>query len=175
MGYIGKMSKETFNLTWDTFDHHVKEMMSEMLKDDGMADVTLVSDDMKQFRVHKIILSSCSSVFKSLLSPNNHESIVVYLNGILFEELEAIIQFMYLGKTSLKDERIDCFFDATKSLNVKELNNYIESNEIERNPTESMKLDERNNDIDDKSHILKEVDQKSLINQGKVEVNNGYM
>merc|ERR1719312_496997 len=38
-----------------------------------------------------------------------------------------------------------------------------------------MKLDQRNNDIDDKSHILKEVDQKSIINQAKVEVNNGYM
>ena len=92
--YKVTMSKERFNLTWDTFDQHLKEILQDMLKTDDMADVTLVSDDMKQLKVHKLILSSCSSVFKSILSLNNFKNSVIFLNCILFQELEAIIQFM---------------------------------------------------------------------------------
>ena len=169
------MSKERFNLTWDNFDQHLKEILQVMLKNDDMADVTLVSDDMKQIKVHKLILSSCSSVLKSILSLNNFKNSVIFLDGILFEELEAIIQFMYLGKTTLQDERIDYFFEATKSLDVKELNQTLNAS-TSKSP---------NADIDnDKSHEgdihMKEQEQsiheeRSLVDQGKAVVNNGYM
>ena len=39
--------------------------------DKQYADVTLVSDDQKQFKAHKIVLSACSPVLKTMLLENS--------------------------------------------------------------------------------------------------------
>ena len=40
-------------------------MLHEMMKSNELTDVTLVCDDKKQFKAHKIVLSACSTVFKN--------------------------------------------------------------------------------------------------------------
>ena len=60
------MHQEKYNLHWHTYSDHLREMFHEMMKSDELTDVTLVCDDKKQFKAHKIVLSACSSVFKSI-------------------------------------------------------------------------------------------------------------
>ena len=48
------MHKEKYNINWHTYSDHLKEMLHEMMKSNELADVTLVCDDKKQFKAHKL-------------------------------------------------------------------------------------------------------------------------
>ena len=56
---------EKYTLNWHTFQTHTNELLSELYYTSAFADVTLVCDDQTQFKAHKFVLSSCSSVFKT--------------------------------------------------------------------------------------------------------------
>ena len=98
-----------------------------MSSDDSFADVTLVTDDKKQIKAHRNILSACSSVFKEILqisTNNNHP--VIYLRGIQHSEMESILQFIYLGEAKFYEERMNEFLTVAKNLDIRELAKGIE-------------------------------------------------
>ena len=100
-----------------------------MMTSDDFTDVTLVSDDKQSLRAHRNVLSACSPVFKSIFqieAKNNHP--VLYLRGIKYEEMESIIQFIYLGEAHFHEERINEFLLVAKNLEIKEL--YKEDGEV---------------------------------------------
>ena len=91
------MDQEKYTLTWHTYPDHLRGMMNEMMMSEDFADVTLVTDDKKQIKAHRNILSACSPVLKDILKidpSNNHP--VIYLRGIQHSEIESILQFIYL-------------------------------------------------------------------------------
>ena len=90
----------------------------------NFTDVTLISDDQQQYRVHKFILSACSTVFEKILtnSPSNSS---IYLRGIHHEELESILQFIYLGEATFFHERMNEFLNVAKDLDIKEIGKYV--------------------------------------------------
>ena len=73
------MSQEKFNLTWHTYTDHLRQMLNDMMSSNELADVTLVSEDKKKFKAHKVVLSGSSSVFKSIISDTNLFSPIIYL------------------------------------------------------------------------------------------------
>ena len=90
-----KMSAETFTLSWHTFSDHLREMLHEMMKSNKLTDVTLVCDDKRQFKAHKIVLSACSTIFKYIIDDLPQSNTVIYLKGIQHQEMESILEFMY--------------------------------------------------------------------------------
>ena len=91
------MNQEKYNLNWHTYSDHLREMLHEMMKSNELTDVTLVCDDKRQFKAHKIVLSACSSVFKSIFNDLPQNCPVIYLKGIQHQEMESLLEFMYLG------------------------------------------------------------------------------
>ena len=87
-------------------------MLHEMMKSNDFTDVTLVCDDKRQFKAHKIVLSACSSVFKSIINDLPHNNSVIYLRGIQHEEMESILEFMYLGVATFYQERMNEFLNV---------------------------------------------------------------
>ena len=55
-------------------------MLQSMLLSPDFTDVTLVSDDQKQIQAHKVILSYCSSVFKTMIKDNPHPMPLIYMS-----------------------------------------------------------------------------------------------
>ena len=90
------MSLEKYNLKWHTYSDHLREMLHEMMKSNELTDVTLVCDDKRQFKAHKIVLSACSSVFKSIVNDLPQNCSVIYLKGIQHQEIESILQLSHL-------------------------------------------------------------------------------
>ena len=93
---------EKQNLTWKNgFSEHLQIMCKDAVKDKMFSDVTLVSDDQTQFMAHKIVLSACSPVFKKIIDSNPSQHPLIYLRGFQRCEMESILQFMYLGGSTL--------------------------------------------------------------------------
>ena len=108
---------EKFNLTWHTFSSHGKELFKNLMETQEFTDVTLISDDQHQYKVHKFILSACSTVFRNILTSNPNNS-SIYLRGIHHEELESILQFIYLGEATFYHERMNEFLNVAKNLDI---------------------------------------------------------
>ena len=83
------MNPDKLNLDWNTYSDHLREMLHEMMKSKELTDVTLVCDDKKQFKAHKIALSACSSVFRRIIKDLPKNGSVIYLRGIQHREMES--------------------------------------------------------------------------------------
>ena len=88
------MNQEKFNLTWHTYTDQLRKMLHDMMTSRELTDVTIVSEDKKHFKAHKVVLSASSPVFKSIISDNFLSNPVVYFRGIQSHEIESILQFM---------------------------------------------------------------------------------
>ena len=88
------MAEETFCLKWKTFPAHLAYSFKDIVTEGHFTDVTLVTDDQIQIPAHKIVLSACSPVLKSLLLNNPDSHPLVYLWGV--KQQEYILQFMSL-------------------------------------------------------------------------------
>merc|ERR1712098_375274 len=116
-----EMNQEKLDLTWFTYTDHLREMLHDMMTATEMTDVTIVSEDKKQFKAHKVVLSACSPVFKSIFSETNLSNSSIFLRGIQSHELESIFQFIYLGKATFYQDRMNEFLNVAKSLEIKEI------------------------------------------------------
>merc|ERR1711931_364010 len=112
---------EKYDLRWKTYSEHLVGVFKELGEEGHFADVTLVSDDQIQTTAHKVVLSACSPVLKTLLVNNPHSHPLLYLRGIKQTELQAILKFMYFGETQIFENRINDFVSVAKDLEVKEI------------------------------------------------------
>jgi len=120
------MNQEKYNLNWHTYSDHLQDLLHNMRKMEYLTDVTLVCDDQKQFKAHKIVLSACSTVFKNIIDSLPLNSSVIYLRGIQHQEIDSILEFMYLGVATFYQERMNEFMNVAKNLKIKEISNIDE-------------------------------------------------
>jgi len=125
------MSQEKYNLNWHTYSDHLREMLHKMRKTENLTDVTLVCDDQKKYKAHKIVLSACSTVFKNIIDSLPQNASVIYLRGIQHQEMESILEFMYLGVATFYQERMNEFLNVAKNLEIKEISKDVEFNDEE--------------------------------------------
>merc|ERR1712051_1067151 len=121
--------EEKYDLKWKTYSDHLVGVFKELGEEGHFADVTLVSDDQIQTKAHKVVLSACSPVLKTLLVNNPHSHPLLYLRGIKQTELQAILKFMYFGETQIFENRINDFVSMAKDLEVKEISEEQEEKE----------------------------------------------
>ena len=119
------MKQEKFKLTWQSHVDHIREMLHNMMTSNELTDITLVSEDKISFKVHKVVLSSFSPVFNSIINDNALASQTIFLRGIQSQEIDSILQFLYLGQATFSQERMNEIFNVAKSLEIKEINKNI--------------------------------------------------
>ena len=132
MPYLSIFSKtfkmsEKISLTWKDYHSNWNKSLSKLRKDTEFPDVILISDDMAKFSAHKIILSSCSNMFKFILKENSNANPLLYLGGVSSANLEFILDYIYHGEVSLYQEQLDTFLESAQKLEVEGLlggNNY---------------------------------------------------
>jgi len=116
------MGSETFNLSWNDFDNCTRKTFSDLLSDQDFTDVTLVCNDQKQIKAHKVVLSGSSPMFRTMLLNNpQHPHPLVYLKGVQYSDLLSIIQFIYLGQTQVEQRNLETFMVTAKELEIQGL------------------------------------------------------
>ena len=68
-------------LYWYNYSDHLKKMIQNLKKSQLFTDVTLVSDDKKQIKAHKFVLTACSTVFQNIIESLPENSSIIYLRG----------------------------------------------------------------------------------------------
>ena len=129
---------EKLNLKWHTHAIHLKDMMQDLTLSDALTDVTLVSDDKRYFKAHKIVLSASSQMFKNIINENPILSPIIYLRGIESHELESILQFLYLGQATFYKDKINDFLNVAKNLEIKGIDEDNERNKLLDNDEEKV-------------------------------------
>ena len=117
---------EQFDLNWRTYNDHLKEMMQNLLISNESTDITLVCEDKTKFKAHKFVLNACSPVFTSIINDLPQKDPVIYLRGVCASEMKSILQFMYLGKATCYQDRMNDFLSVSRSLEIKEISKGVE-------------------------------------------------
>ena len=91
------MKMEKLKYIWHNFMPQICDLLKELQQSKKFCDVTLVCDDQKQLKAHKFILSACSSVFKNMFENGDSTSSTIYLRGIKSQDMDSVLQFLYLG------------------------------------------------------------------------------
>ena len=117
------MISDRYSLNWQTYSDHLKSMMKDLMMNGDFADVTLITEDKKHIKAHMSVLSASSPVFQFMFSKEKSLNHMIYLRGINFYEMEAIMQFIYLGEATFYEERINEILSVAKSLEIKKLYN----------------------------------------------------
>ena len=79
------MTDNTLDLHWDQFETNTHNTFQKLWNDQDFADVTLATVDDQQIKAHKVILSSCSELFRNIFLKNPHQNPLVYIKGIRYK------------------------------------------------------------------------------------------
>ena len=96
--------------------------------DTEFTDVTLACEDGRQIEAHKVILAASSPFFQNLFNKNvkRYHHPLIYMKGVKFEDLSAIIDFLYLGEANVFQESLDSFLGIAEELKLRGLTGHTE-------------------------------------------------
>ena len=116
-------TEQKLNLSCSNFEGGVLRTFQDLLDEPEFTDVTLVSQDEEQIKVHKVILCSGSAFFRRIIRKNPHQHPLLILNQVEMKTLKLIINFIYLGQTEVENSELETFLIAAKDLEIKGLSN----------------------------------------------------
>ena len=131
--------QEAYHLSWESFQTNLSSTLGG-LQQGNLADVTLVSEDQIQMQAHRIVLSACSPVLKNLLLCNPSSHPLIHLMGAKQQDMQSILQFMYLGEAAVNKEHIDDVIEIAKDLQMEEILHYYTKGESIENIKEDKEV-----------------------------------
>ena len=75
-----------------------------------------------QHTCYQVILSACSPFFRGVLKRNPHNHPLLYLRGIKYESILAILNFMYNGEVNIAQAELSSFLAVAEDLQVDKKN-----------------------------------------------------
>ena len=112
------MASEKFCLRWNNFETNISSAFKDIREEKQFFDITIACED-EQIQAHKVILSACSPFFKNVLYRNHHHHPLLYLKGVSFRDMEAVITFMYHGEVNVAQDDLNSFLQVAEDLRIK--------------------------------------------------------
>ena len=150
-------NSEKLCLRWNKFEDNIITSFQKLRNNKDFSDVTLACKDGKQLEAHKVVLASSSPFFMELLQKNKHPHPLVYMMGVKYEDLEAIIDFLYTGEANVSKENLDRFLSVAGDLKLNGL-----AREEAKQPQKPLKQDISNPSDGDKITKCSNCDFESL-------------
>ena len=142
------METEKVFLQWQQFQTSLVSSFQKLSKNADFSDLTLVCEDSQQIEVHKIVLASSSSFFSQLLQNNlsHHPHPLVFMKGISFPTLSALMDFVYRGEVEVLAAEVDELLKVAAQLGLKGLERQEQekSREFERSQSEEVEIENDN-------------------------------
>jgi hypothetical protein len=113
-------NQQQFCLKWNNHTNNMVKVFNQLLDDENFVDVTLACDG-ASIKAHKMVLSACSTYFKDLLVTNPCKHPIVILKDMRYDDLKAIINFMYCGEVNVSQSQLGALLKTAEVLKVKGL------------------------------------------------------
>ncbi|XP_059487091.1 protein bric-a-brac 2-like isoform X3 [Neocloeon triangulifer] len=133
------MASQQYSLRWNNYVRHMTSAFESLRSDRDLIDVTL-SCEGKKIPAHKMLLSACSSYFKDLFKENPCQHPVIIFRNVTFDDLMALVDFMYNGEVNVEQEQLASFLNTAELLQVQGLTN---SSKDQEKVKKTAKEDER--------------------------------
>ena len=104
--------------------------------------MTLACEDGQQVEAHKVVLVASSPFFLNILKRNKHHHPLIYMRGVNFENLMAMVDFFYHGETQVYQENLDFFLLLAGELQLKGLRGNQTETEAEVSPKQTKQKSE---------------------------------
>ena len=108
------------SLRWSDYEANISGGLRELRENKDFFDVSLTYDD-GLISAHKVIISACSSIFLNVLGRNPYQHPHLYMRGVRYTDLKAVLDFMYNGEVSIYEEELTSFLALAEELRVKGL------------------------------------------------------
>ncbi|XP_058804812.1 protein abrupt-like isoform X4 [Phymastichus coffea] len=113
-------SSQQFSLRWNNYLKHITSAFDTLRSDEDLVDVTL-SCEGKRIKAHKMLLSACSTYFRDLFKENPCQHPVIIFRNVKFDDLAALVDFIYQGEVNVVQEQLDSFMTTAELLAVQGL------------------------------------------------------
>ncbi|XP_049840649.1 broad-complex core protein isoforms 1/2/3/4/5-like isoform X1 [Schistocerca gregaria] len=114
------MAADQFCLRWNNFQINITSALESLKSDEDLVDVTLTCDG-QNVKAHKVILSACSPYFRNVFKENPCQHPVVILKDVRYEDVQALLSFMYQGEVYISQDRLAPFLHTAELLQVRGL------------------------------------------------------
>ena len=121
---------------WPSFGNHLTQMLHNMMKSSDLTDVTLITDDRIKFNAHKVVLSATSPVLKEIIHDSGLGNMVIFLKSVGSKELKNILEFIYDGQTTMREEDVENFISIAESLEIEEISKTNDLSRIASNESD---------------------------------------
>ncbi|XP_068248106.1 zinc finger and BTB domain-containing protein 49-like isoform X2 [Palaemon carinicauda] len=108
------------SLRWNNHHSSFMHTLSNLRNKESYSDITLACDG-KFYSVHKIVLSTCSDYFVDILNRTPCKHPIIILKDIRQQDLEALLNYMYLGEVNVGQNDLACLIKAAECLRIKGL------------------------------------------------------
>ncbi|MCL4131125.1 UNVERIFIED_CONTAM: hypothetical protein GTU68_065518 [Idotea baltica] len=114
------MEDGLLSLKWNNHKSTFFHILSGLRKKGTYTDATLACEG-NFFPVHKLVMSTCSDYFGEVFERTTCKSPVVILKDIRHHDLEALLDYMYLGEVDVKQSELAGLIKAAECLKIKGL------------------------------------------------------
>ncbi|KAK2715425.1 broad-complex core protein isoforms 1/2/3/4/5-like isoform X2 [Artemia franciscana] len=111
------MEQKDFRLKWDKYTDVYKGRFATLLNNEHFTDVTLSCEN-QIIKCHRLVLCACSSYFEKLLINNSHSLPIIILKDVEFCDLQALVEFMYLGEVTVSQVNFNSVLKLADMLKV---------------------------------------------------------
>ncbi|XP_027212141.2 protein bric-a-brac 2 [Penaeus vannamei] len=151
------MDEGLLSLRWNDHGLAFFNMLSNIRKDESFCDVTLTCDGYF-YPVHKFVLSTCSDFFYQIFEKTPCKHPVIIIANVSRKDLEALLNYMYLGEVSVFRTELKSLVKAAEILKVKGLAEQTENssgneNKVKRSSWEADQPESKRTKSEDYSSI----------------------
>lgn len=111
---------QQFCLRWNNHQSTLVAVFDTLLENETLVDCTLAAEG-KCLNAHKVVLSACSPYFEALLSKHFDKHPILILKDVKFQELKAMMDYMYRGEVNISQDQLGALLKAAESLQIKGL------------------------------------------------------
>ncbi|KAG5670102.1 hypothetical protein PVAND_000385 [Polypedilum vanderplanki] len=111
---------QQFCLRWNNHQSTLISVFDTLLESNTLVDCTLAAEG-KFLKAHKVVLSACSPYFATLLSQQYDKHPIFILKDVKFQELRAMMDYMYRGEVNISQDQLAALLKAAESLQIKGL------------------------------------------------------
>ncbi|XP_050722338.1 protein tramtrack, beta isoform-like isoform X3 [Eriocheir sinensis] len=117
---VGNMADGMLSLSWNNHSTTFSHTLAALRAKERYTDVTLACEG-KFYQVHKLVLSTCSEYFENMFDHTPCKHPVIVLTEIHWEELEALLSYMYAGFVNVAENSLARLIKVAELLEVKGL------------------------------------------------------